>query len=95
MSEWIDTQLTPKHRITQLVDISPESIEEIADAVAEKLRKEEVKHGHWINERLVTTDDGRVYGIATCSECKGTYVYVLDVWNYCPNCGANMDEVTE
>lgn len=31
---------TPAYRLTQLVDISPESVENIADAVAEKLRKE-------------------------------------------------------
>ena len=30
---------TPTYRTTQLVDISPESIEEIANAVVEKLRK--------------------------------------------------------
>ena len=30
---------TPTYRITQLVDISPESIEEIANAVVERLRE--------------------------------------------------------
>lgn len=36
----VKAQNTPTYRITQLVDISPESIEEIANAVVEKLRKE-------------------------------------------------------
>ena len=36
----ITVNYTPTHRITQLVDISPESIEEIADAVVKKLREE-------------------------------------------------------
>lgn len=40
---------------------------------------EPVRHGRWIND----TD--------TCSEC-GQYVYHGDSRNYCPNCGAKMDE---
>lgn len=36
----VKAQQTPTYRITQLVDISPESIEEIADAVVKKLREE-------------------------------------------------------
>ena len=38
-TETVKAQQTPTYRIAQLVDISPESIEEIANAVAEKLRK--------------------------------------------------------
>ena len=56
----------------------------------------EIKRGRWL-----TTDayPHKVY----CSNCYGTYA--LDHWgiwideslprNYCPNCGAKMDEVTE
>ena len=89
-----------KYRITQLVDISPESIEEIADAVAEKLRKEEVKHGHWEEEQIV--DDSTIIEIwqsARCSKCgryhTTPYAYYFDKFNYCPQCGAKMDEVTK
>jgi len=38
---------------------------------------EPVRHGKWIEEH--------------CSEC-GEYVYHGDTRNYCPNCGARMDQ---
>ena len=58
----------------------------------------EPKHGRWI-----TVSDGYGNGVATasiceCSLCKDTiWVYKNDKrkWNYCPNCGARMDEVEE
>ena len=40
VSSHLNPQNTLPYRITQLVDISPESIEEIANAVVKKLRKE-------------------------------------------------------
>lgn len=55
---------------------------------------EEVKHGHWIEvQRLHETDHT---AICECSLCGDT-VWVYDgqrAWNYCPTCGAKMDEVT-
>ena len=59
------------------------------------LNTEEVKRGHW--ERTDAYPH-RVY----CSECYATLV-PNDEWlelykissNYCPNCGAKMDEVEE
>lgn len=43
-----------------------------------------LKHGRWVEDE---------YGIPHCSECGtiNTTVYK----NYCPNCGARMDEVEE
>jgi len=38
-SETVKAPNTPTYRITQLVDISPESINQIADAVVERLRE--------------------------------------------------------
>ena len=41
----------------------------------------EVKHGEWINK----------YPLSTCSVCSAMMI-LNDYSNYCPNCGAKMDE---
>lgn len=51
----------------------------------EKARPQEPRKGHWIpylKEGL----------IVKCSECKSRYTLG---YNYCPNCGADMQEVEE
>lgn len=45
------------------------------------LKAEPVMHGRWIEDE---------YGIPHCSECKAINNTVYR--NYCPNCGAKMDE---
>ena len=55
----------------------------------------EPKHGHWIEVQRIHEKDHTA--ICECSLCGDT-VWVYDgqrAWNYCPNCGAKMDEVTE
>lgn len=55
---------------------------------------EPVRHGHWID---VTDLDSPDYEFA-CSECYyRNFERVMDAvaWNYCPNCGAKMDERKE
>ena len=47
---------------------------------------EPVRHGHWIEAR---------YPLFTCSECGATYQDTGYGYNYCPNCGAKMDEVAK
>lgn len=52
-----------------------------------------VKHGHWIEVQRIHEEDHTA--ICECSLCGDT-VWVYDgqrAWNYCPNCGAKMDEV--
>lgn len=53
----------------------------------------EYKHGHWL---FYEEPDG--YYHSECSEC-GQWcdedVFLKGKWNYCPNCGCKMDEVTE
>ena len=47
---------------------------------------EPVEHGHWI----ITP-----YGHMTCSSCEWLFEYyggLEEEWNYCPHCGAIMDE---
>ena len=51
-----------------------------------ELGYEPVKHGSW---ELVDVAEPRRYG---CSKCKRL---VFQPENYCPSCGAKMDEVTE
>ena len=45
-----------------------------------------VRHGQWLYH---TPIDGHIY--AECSECHK--IRIID--NFCPNCGAKMDEVSE
>ena len=49
-------------------------------------------HGHW---EVVSDGYGDDAYICECSECKDTVWVYKDTdrkWNYCPNCGAIMDE---
>ena len=53
-----------------------------------------VVHGHWRKDRLVSTGGG-TYGVRRCSACEW-YCEDLPYWfNYCPHCGAKMDEVSD
>lgn len=45
------------------------------------MKAKPTKHGRWIEDE---------YGIPHCSECKAINNTVYR--NYCPNCGARMDE---
>lgn len=49
-----------------------------------------VKHTHWVIERGET--------VMHCNSCGWAFEYyggLEEEWNYCPHCGAKMDEVTE
>ena len=41
-------------------------------------------------------EDSGCKGVLRCSECKDAYIYEEWLregkWNYCPNCGARMEE---
>lgn len=50
-------------------------------------------HGRW----EVSTDEWFETDVYTCSKCRESYVLVEgtpkeNLWHYCPNCGAKMDE---
>lgn len=53
------------------------------------LNTEEVKHGHWDFKPLWQGADAKY---CECSVCNKPAWWVSD---YCPNCGAKMDEVEE
>lgn len=57
----------------------------ISDIVALPSVNPQPKTGHWIFDEIL---DRHYY----CSECKSMGV---DYWDYCPNCGAKMEEVEE
>ena len=46
---------------------------------------EPVRHGMWVTEK---------YPLIRCSRCDAVMI-ITDYDNYCPNCGAKMDEVSE
>lgn len=48
---------------------------------------QEVRHGHWIRE--VKEIEDTVYFKAFCSICNRR---VIVKYNFCPHCGAKMDE---
>ena len=48
-----------------------------------------VVHGHWIGKPLGG------YATVRCSVCKNVLIENEGKWQYCPHCGAKMDEVTE
>ena len=49
-----------------------------------------VRHGHWIEQEKYTF--GTMYD---CSICDNRILDNGHSWNYCPNCGAKMDEVSK
>ena len=51
-----------------------------------------VVHAHWIEQ-----EDGNLDTYYTCSSCKEDFDLIAgtpceNLYNYCPNCGAKMDE---
>ena len=48
------------------------------------------RHAYWIHEHLASTNGGS-YAVVRCSNCLSQYPMTEE--NYCPNCGAKMDEV--
>ena len=47
------------------------------------------KHGKWLRK----TFGG--YSIVQCSVCRSIFLENNGKWNFCPNCGARMDERRE
>ena len=49
------------------------------------------KHGHWIEANDISSSPFDAMKRCLCSECREWGV----VTNYCPNCGAKMDEAAK
>ena len=61
---------------------------------------EPVRHGHWVVHTDKWASGDEYFGYAECSEC-GDMFYAVEtigikpIWDYCPSCGAKMDEEEE
>lgn len=59
---------------------------------------ESIKHGHW-NKRYYAKADGSNLEMYWCSNCREEFSYDAETgvsitdYNYCPHCGAKIDEV--
>lgn len=55
---------------------------------------EPIKHGHWVKDEIES--EKHVEPIFYCSACENWEAWgYTELTNYCPNCGAKMDEVSE
>ena len=61
----------------------------IVDLVDEQptIEAEPIRHGRWKGKPIAG------YSTVKCSECGYVFMENSGKWNYCPNCGAKMDEV--
>ena len=48
-----------------------------------------VVRGEWIQDKLCSTSGG-TYGVRRCSVCEHYFQDLVNEYNYCPNCGAEM-----
>ena len=80
LKRWSDACGAESYAYSRVLDDIAEA--PIADVV-------EVKHGRWY---LADDGDGLV-----CGECGEDFCHIyleVERFNYCPNCGAQMNEVT-
>ena len=86
----LDEVIPPPEHHT--VDLDHLRIAQAWACIKETLTAEPIKHGRWINEQLASTSGGS-YSVVRCSVCKAQFPMYKT--NYCPNCGARMDEQQE
>lgn len=48
-----------------------------------------VRHGQWIGKPIAG------YSTVRCTQCGDVFLENSGQWNYCPSCGAKMDEVKD
>ena len=81
------------HVETQGVSISAEYCANEKAAEEWNRRINQPPKAHWTRED-VTSYDGETFknGAAICGRCKKAFFMPTDTFDYCPNCGARMDE---
>ena len=90
MTEYIDKQdaidIFKQFKKRKWISMPIEQVIEIISVVP-YVEAEPIRHGHWIDCK---GSNGKDYH--KCSECLHTQD-ITGLLNYCPNCGARMDEV--
>lgn len=57
------------------------------------IEAEPVRHGHWTRDYESSWGDSRfMCSVCHCKESVPTCNGEPSIWDYCPNCGAKMDE---
>lgn len=79
---------------TEIADDLNDLLTELNDKIVESIWAKTadvapVRHGRWKKDYLCSTNGG-TYSVIRCSECD--FQFPMTVTNYCPNCGAKMDE---
>ena len=88
MAEYIDREAA----LMKLMQdgCSAKNLQSISDMPAAEAKP--VVHAHWIEQ-----EDGNLDTYYTCSSCKEDFDLIAgtpceNLYNYCPSCGAKMDE---
>ena len=83
LTHWRDNEGW-SHQIDKMVF----NLMELDEAMEKTPTVDPIKHGHWIM---------KLNGYGTCSNCKKCSLDIMGGVhsNFCPNCGAKMDEVED
>ena len=85
----LENTYTKKEQTLRVLGISTEVkgiVDCLIDVINDMPTEEATKHAHWMEKY-----DGYMI-LQACSICNARAIIKS---NYCPNCGARMDEVTE
>lgn len=66
------------------------SLSQLRAYISKQLTVDPVKHGHWTNAGV----NNECFWLMQCSVCRGLASQVAEhfVYEFCPHCGAKMDE---
>ena len=92
-----------KGELAKLINDAADTIEMLSAKIQVVIEKEPgedvqpVVHAHWIPDESETGEGSNTYKCSACGEIQ-VLIYGTpkeNGWNYCPNCGAKMDEGKE
>lgn len=88
---WVKTECNPYGKPTLDFESGKKVIEHLEQMPS---AQPEPKRGKWLPD-----NNNYIYEQYVCSECKNSFKVDTcmgkPMWNFCPNCGADMREVTE